>query len=160
METTTTKRVRKISGERGFKLMRRFKVIIGEIYMIARTLKLTHEDIQERVREQVTGTPEWARLSLHYRYYVEGYHEALQDEIWRSHLVWMKWCDNQLLTSDEMRALTEKEFNQFSVGEDYPKFPVDYRSPWARCEEEHSRFVWKDAAGNPMKDKPFERKYQ
>lgn len=160
-------RKRNISGDRAFNASRHYIRVLGEIYNSAIMLKLTQEWIRDRVRERVTDTSDYRRLPLHYRYYVDGYHEARRGEIERIHLVWIKWVDGKLMTSDEVQALADEEDLEFRVvrGVRYrigaPDVPVtDYRSPWARVDMAKSRHVWKDDTGNAMKDKPFEAKFR
>lgn len=165
--TTANVSKRNLTGDRAFKASRYYIGVIGEIYSGATMMKLTQEWIRDRMKERVYDTEDYRRLTLHYRYYVDGYHEGRKGEIERCHLVWIHYVDGKLLTSDEVQALSNEEAKEFRVdrGVRYrignPFLPVtDYKSPFARADHALSRHVWKDERGNPMKDKPFEVKFR
>lgn len=95
----------------------------------------------------------WAKVSENTREYFRGYIDARRHDIDHNHTVWIKSLGGHLVTTREIERLTGYELTLSRSKH------IDYRSPWQRVNNDLSRFVWKDADGKPLLDKPLEAKF-
>lgn len=87
-----------------------------------------------------------------------------KEELYAAHV---KWCEDSVSEYNKnggscRRPDTLEEFSRnfsrgIAVGLGIRS--VDYKSPWSRIDGDLSRHVWKDAQGNPMLHKPYDRKF-
>lgn len=178
-----------ISGNRAYKIQCKLVERVADIYSCARMFYYTHEQIREQV-SKMYDCSDWKRAPTYVNSYVQGYMQARRDDMWQHQFVWLLSCDGKLMTSKEVDVLTEKEKEDkcsafiamceesvrlyAKVGgscrhpptreeymRDFSKHqPSDYKSPWQRVNGELSRHVWKDSAGNPLRDKPCDEKFR
>lgn len=143
----------KVSGTPAYNLARKLISRLSDTYGQARHFQFTHDEIVELVRDKVKND-QFARLPAYWQGYIEGMYECQRDRLFRECLMWMLSCDGRLMTSKEVDALTELEVQA--------KLHLDpeYRSPWSRIDSGLSRHVWVDKEGNPLREKPFERKFK
>lgn len=145
-----------ISSERAYRIQRKLIDIVADIYSAAIIFKSTHDDILNNLTKRVYKTVEWKKAPSYVQSYVLGYLEARRSEINRYHLAWVLSCDGKLMTNKEVDELTAAE-----RGIGYEDVVVhDGPTPWGRIDNDLSRHVWTDAHGNPMLDKPFDRKFK
>lgn len=138
-----------ISGERAFRIQQRAVSRLADSYSLAWHFKSTWKELTDRNRA-ITQSPDVLRCPARVRSYLSGYEEARRADIYCNKLVWMLSCDNRLLTSKQVDALTAHEKAQ---GLD--KAP-DYKSPWSRIDTDRSVHVWKDTiTGEPLRDRPY-----
>jgi hypothetical protein len=179
-----------ISISRSLDLQGRLTGRAADIFSQAVTFKLTSEDISQMVAQRLQGSPEWKRTPQWVHSYVQGYMKARRDNLYTTHLEWLLWLDGRLVTSKSVAQITKDErtakftslvqmceesvlLYQKQGGscrtpptlEEFDRdpdrfFPSDYMSPWRRVDADKSRHVWKDAEGNPLPDKPFDRKWR
>lgn len=142
-----------VSGERACKIQSDLKDKVREVFMSARYLFLSGETIQRQLNHRVYESDEWSRVPGYVQSYIHGYIDACRDGQQRD-LVWVKMVDGKLLTSYEVDALTAKE------KEEKKDLTPDYLSPWQRVDTDLCRFVWKDEAGKPLLNKPFDQKFR
>ena len=128
---------------------RRFMSIAKDVYNSAILFHWSHKRLLENLEQRLYSLPAWKKAPRYARAYVTGWMLCRADHIWEHQTVWVMSVDGQLLTGKEIDALTTKEKQE---GLDCR---VAYRSPWGRIESEKSCHVWRDAAGNPMRDKPY-----
>lgn len=143
----------KVSGSRAYGVAAALLRRLSDIYTRARCYHLTHEDIAELVRDEVKND-QFARLPAYWQGCIDGAWECRRNELRQYHLVWTLFCDGRLLTSEEVDALTAEE--RASGLAQQP----EYRSPWSRIDNNQSRHVWKDAKGQLLRDKPFDRRFK
>jgi hypothetical protein len=149
----SAKKPKGISGERAHRLQRKFISRIDDIYHGSINCKLTYDEIREKIEKEVTGTSEWERVPEYVRAYINGYCEARLNELHQYHLVWVLSCDGLLMTSNEVNALTKSEED---IG---INIVPNYSSPWNRIDSQKSRYIWKDANGLMLLEKPFSRRF-
>jgi hypothetical protein len=122
--------------------------IDSEVYR-AIEKKLTLDEFSNNVHQRTTNSEDYPRMVGLDQSFVDGYYRARWNQLWREHAAWLMCCDNRLMTSKEIDALTDAELLT-----EVSKEP-DYKSPWARIDGNRSRHVWKDPNGTPLRDKPF-----
>ncbi len=138
-----------ISGERAFRIQERAVSLLGDSFSQAWACKSTWKDLTDRNRA-IYQSPEVLKAPERVRSYLRGYEKARHDDIYRTKLIWLLWCDDRLLTSTEVDALTEYE-----KARGLPTLP-NYKSPWSRIDSDKSRHVWKDTkTGKPLPDRPY-----
>lgn len=138
-----------MDSKRSWALCSKFIEIVNDINSSARSFHLTHDKILERLNERLYSHPQWNKVPEHVRSYVRGYMRAKHDDYYKYHLVWCMYIDGELLTSDEVKLKDRAEKARAL------HIDPNYKSPWARCENEKSRHVWKGQNGVALKDKPF-----
>lgn len=172
-----------LSAARTYKLQCAALKTLGDIMQSAVHLKLTAEDISDKVYADVIDPLAKAKAPYHATRYVKGFYEARLGEIYRHHLVWMHHIDGELRFSAEIDLLTRTE-GAFIASPDYAhaikgliydfmRRRTDresqiveqsvlgtYKAPWSRIDAALSRHVWKDAQGFPVCDKSFDRKFR
>lgn len=137
MATETTKRRSGISVDRALRIQAKLKNRVSELYSLARSFHLTHDELLER-RKAILESTEWQKAPYWATSYVRGYEECLRDTLYRHELEWRMWVDGRLLTRGEIDAIQATE-------------PIKCEnSVWSRIDSEKSRHCWK---GRP--DKPF-----
>lgn len=179
-----------ISMDRAFSLQSELLRRAAAIHSQAISFKMASEDISREVRERLYNSSEWKRAPRWVHSYVEGYMQARRENIYRHHMMWMLWLDGRLLTSKEVGVITELENRtQFQdlvekceesvrlykkhggscrhppTWEEFNSnvskfFPSTYKSPWSRIDGDKSRHVWTDEQGNPLPDRPYDRKWR
>ena len=111
------------------------------IFRDAKQYHLSHSEILARFTERVTESPDWKRVPAYVQAYVFGYRDACMASVWNS-VVWLKSIDGQLLTTEEVEAMCKAENGLWPT-------------PWARCDTDASCYVWRDANGQPIRDRRF-----
>ena len=148
-----------ISSDRAYRIQRKMISKVADIYSTHVHFHTTYEDCSEALRVSVLSSAELALCPERVRAYIDGYCEAMRDQVWRRNVMWVLSCDGKLMTSKEVDELTRVEEAANSATPN--TFPTkEYRSPWSRIDSDLSRHVWKSAEGLPMYDKPFTRKFQ
>jgi hypothetical protein len=137
-----------MSVDRSYRIQQQFKTSTLDIFRTAIRLRQTHDIILKNISDRIYGDPLWAKVPDRVRAYIRGIMDARFDDMW-SRLVWLKSIDGKLLTTKEVDALTAKEAKLKKSKAN------NYRSPWGRCDGQTSAYVWKDEAGNPLRDKPY-----
>jgi hypothetical protein len=143
-----------ISFDRAYKIRIRLQQRVDTIMSCARAYRMTHEAITDKWVKDIRDSQEWKRSPEWVKSYIEGYWTAQKDTIYRYHLVWLLWLDGGLTSRHVVDTLTEVEK---ATGKD--KEP-NYRSPWARIDNDRSRHVWLDAQGNARADSPYDAKWK
>ena len=179
-----------ISIDRALDLQGKLLKRTEDIFSQAISFKMASEDISREVRERLYLSPEWKRSPHWVRSYIEGYMKSRRDNIYKYHMAWMLWLDGSLLTSKSIDFITENEKRaQFTTvvkrceesvrlykkhggscrhpptWEEFNSnvskfFPSTYKSPWSRIDGDKSRHVWIDEKGNPMLNRPYDRKWR
>ena len=142
-----------ISGDRAYRIQKKYAEKIKDIYSRAVSYKSPHETTSELLSSEVWRSPELKKAPSYVRSYLQGMNDCKFDEIYRHHLAWMLSLDGKLMTRkqvDEQAAL-EKEMA-------LDRNP-SYRSPWQRIDSDSSRHVWLDSKGNPLPDKPYDARH-
>ncbi len=150
----TTKKRSGLSHDRAFQLQTELKSRLLDIISESICFSSPHGTICDKVHERVFAEAERRRAPARVLAYLRGVYDTRLDDLYRYHLVWVMWVDGSLLTSAEMRALSDLELKL-----DTSKSP-DYRSPWARCDSDKSVHVWKNSKGEILRDRPFFLKEQ
>ena len=78
----------------------------------------------------------------------------MRDNLYRDHLLWVLSVDGKLMTSEEVDQKTIEEKGTKMSEEEF------YRSPWSRINGDLCRHVWTYKDGQPMYDKPFDRRFK
>jgi hypothetical protein len=178
-----------ISSKRARSIQCQLVERIANIYSSARIFHSTHEQMLESLNERVYNTKEWKKAPVRVSAYVNGYQAAKREEMWCS-FAWLMWLDGKLCTSKEIDAITEQEKTELysafvqmceesvkeyekqggscrhpPTREEFNRNPSrfmssDYKSPWARIDNNKSRHVWTDKEGNPLRDMPVDGKWR
>jgi hypothetical protein len=142
-----------ISIDRAEKLRGELRSAIANAFSLAQHFKLTADATRDTIGAAIKhassrGAPAWVIA------YARGYWDARRDEQYLHHFAWVMWCDDKLMTRDEIDALTRIE-HEAGLDERH-----DYRSPWSRIDSDKSRHVWTDDEGNPLRDKPVDERWK
>lgn len=129
-----------------------FTRTLTDIFSIACHSKHTHEDMTEEIKSMILDHTDFTRLTQYERGYFHGFWQAKRDALWGK-MWWLVSVDGELMTKIEVNALVAVEKD-----EGLDKEP-EYRSPWHRVNSDLSRHVWPDDQGNPLRDKPFDRRF-
>lgn len=155
----------RISGDRAFRIRQQYKDRISSIFGSIITFRQTLNDLTESMRKSVWEVEEVKRCPETVRAYLHGYFDARWDNLWRYHFAWLLWCDDKLMTKEEVDQLTRQEdedlYRQFSLTQGEKNYrPKDYRPPWSRIDSDKSRHVWKDRDGTPIPTFPVDAKWR
>lgn len=145
-----------MSLDRAIRLQSEFLQSAQDVMSNCIYFKLTHDDILEHLNARIFSRPEWKKVPAYVQAYINGWLRCKYDSIYLQHLIWMKSVDGNLLTTKEMYELCNKESIPFEVANS----AEGYKTPWARCDTDLCRHVWKDENGNPLVNKPYDRRFQ
>jgi hypothetical protein len=165
-----------LTHKQSYNLMRKMVGRVQSIYASAFAYKLTYIEISERLNSNVLQSGEYKRLPAWAKSHISGYCEAKREDTEKYHLVWLNSLDGEFYTKEMVDNLTTLEIDRLYrdlkskcdlSGPTFEEFrqnisrfmPSDYKSPWMRVNSEFSRHVWKDAHGNILSDKPYDRKF-
>ena len=136
-------------------IQRRFRLIIRSIFLEGARNHSTIDDMLDQVASRVYKSEEWQRSPNWVKEYLRGYKESRIDEV-LDNSGWLMWIDGELLTKNEIDALTKTESEDLNT-----KFNKAYKSPWERVDNNLSRYCWKNnKTGLPLKEKPIDKKWR
>ena len=150
-----------ISSDRAYRIQRAMISRVSDIYSSHVHFHTTYEDVAEELRSTVHNSQELALCPERVRAYIDGYCEALRNNIWNTKVMWVLSVDGKLMTSKQVDELTRTARAENDANRATPNtFPTkEYRSPWSRVDVEKSQHVWIGKDGAPMYDKPFSHRF-
>lgn len=138
-----------LSADRAYKLQCDMKSRLLDIIGMAISCKMTHSDICDRVRKDVMSEAARRGAPQHVISYIRGIYDTRMDDMYRYHIVWTMYVDGKLRTSQEVRAMCDREAKLKKSKS------LDYKSPYARVDSDKSVHVWTDSKGTVLYDRPF-----
>src|ERR1700734_826711 len=97
-----------ISADRAYRIQEKMKARMADAYGAAISFRSTDETLF-RSTQAVYNSPEMAKAPYRVRAYLQGYEQALRDNLWNKQLVWMLWLDDRLVDSSDVDAATTRE---------------------------------------------------
>lgn len=146
---TDTRKRSGLSSDRAFKLQRKLESRLTHIISNAAHFKRPFDEISEKVHAEVFNQADFNRLPAYSKGYIKGIYDATKANLWTK-TAWVLSIDGKLLTSKDVEELYQQEKAIPGNNSTNP----EYRSPWARVDQDLSRHVWMDEKGNPLLDRP------